>query len=263
MRDFWPDEIRRVTSAYPAFGLRDRVPRPDLDAEEAERCGFLVRTWRGKMQPFSPTLTDKELREIVFDLYDGGPAISIDLNGTLRHNEQCPRHAHPLEADRVPRRSVATAYLVEVAYAAPPARPIVRSLHPPITQKHYPTMPHPIAPLLSLCVANAPTDPWDFEAHGALRYLDWTAYYLAKHTLWVERLERNGEAEWPGPGRTGDLEEEVRNPPDAECTCNSGRRYRDCHLTFDRQNVARRRQGLPVLPRPLGMAFYKQSAVAR
>src|SRR5881296_1707604 len=96
MRDFWPDEIRRVTSAYPAFGLRDRVPRPDLDAEEAERCGFLVRTWRGKMQPFSPTLADKELREIVFDLYDGGPAISIDLNGTLRHNEQCPRHAHPL-----------------------------------------------------------------------------------------------------------------------------------------------------------------------
>jgi len=258
MRDFWPRETRRVKEAYPAFELRDRAPRLDLDSDDAERCGATVRTWRGKMKPFAETLARTELIEIISDLYDGGPALSIDLNGSLRHNPQCPRRDHPLDPHLVPQRSLAVTYEMEVAYAIPPMRPIVRAVSPRITQREYPKMPQPIAPLKALCVANAPTDPWNLDSGGALLYLDWTAYFMGKHTLWLECFERNGDAKWPGPSRPGDPEDEVLNtPPGAQCTCNSGIRYRDCHLTFDLENRERQRRGEKPLPRRADMAFYR------
>ncbi len=240
MREFWPDEIRRVKAAYPAFELRDRVARPDFDPEDAERCGITVRTWRGKMQPFPAWLDRNELLAIVSDLYDGGPALRIDLNGTLRHDPVCPRRDHTLAADLVPEGPLTATYEMEIAYAVPPMRPIVRALRPRVT------------------IANAPTDPWDLNTHGALGYLDWTAYYMGKHTVWLECLERNGVAGWPGRSRPGDADDEIKNsPPDAPCTCNSGIRYRDCHRTFDLENSKRKRQGLQPLPRPISMAFYR------
>jgi hypothetical protein len=260
MRDFWPREIRRVQNAYPAFELRDRPPRPDLDPDEAERCGFTVRTWRGTMQPLAPTLDHGELLAIISDLYDGGPAISIDLNGTLRHNPRCPRREHSLDTDFVPQRPLLSTYEMEIAYAVPPMRPIVRALRPRVTVAEYPRMPQPIVPLKALCVANAPTDPWHLESDGALRYLDWTAYFMAKHTLWLECFERNGEAKWPGRSRSGEPDDEVKkNPPNAPCTCNSEIPYRNCHLSFDLQNLERMRQGLPREMRPMSMAFYKRA----
>ncbi|HEV8641075.1 MAG TPA: hypothetical protein VGV13_08255 [Methylomirabilota bacterium] len=258
MRDFWPSEIRRVKQEYPAFELRDRPPRPDLDPDDAERCGVVVRTWRGMMQPFPPTLDKDELLTIISDLYDGGPALRIDLNGTLRHDVHCRRRAHPLLPDLVPQNPLTATYEMEVAYAVPPMRPIVRAIHPRITVREYPQMPQPIAPLKALCVANAPTDPWNFHSDGALRYLDWTAYFVGKHTLWLECLHRNGRAEWPGRSRPGDPDDEIKNtPPNAPCTCNSEVPYRDCHLAFDLENSERKKKGLRPETRPLSMAFYK------
>lgn len=258
MRDFWPLEIRRVQEAYPAFQLCDRPPRPALDPDDAERCGAVVRTWRGRMQPFAPELDRDELLAIISDLYDGRQAISIDLNGTLRHNAGCSRRSHPLPSDLVPQAPVTATYEMEIAYAVPPMRPIVRAISARVTVREYPRMPQPIAPLNALCVANAPTDPWDLRSHGALRYLDWTAYFMAKHTLWLECFNRKGEADWPGHARSGDPDDELeRNPPDAPCTCNSGIPYRHCHRAFDLENRNRIRQGLPVWSRPLSMQFYR------
>lgn len=259
MRDFWPLETRRVKERYPAFELRDRPPRPNLDPDDAQRCGPIVRTWRGKMQPFLPTLSDDELAAIISDLHEG-PALDIDLNGSLRHSDSCPRREHPLPPDRRPQGSLSANYEVEVAYAVPPARPIVRGLRPRLTVQQYPEMPQPIAPLGALCVANAPTDPWDLYSDGAVLYLHWTAYYLAKHTLWLERFQRTGESVWPGRARPGDPDDEIKNnPPDAPCTCNSGIAYRDCHLTFDLENSRRQREGQPRWTRPMNMAFYEQA----
>ena len=260
MRDFWPHETRRVKDAYPAFELRDRPPRPDLDPDDAERCGPVVRTWRGTMQPFTAMLDRTELLAIISDLYDGGPAIGIDLNGSLRHDAHCPRPKHRLDPDLVPQRPVTATYEMEVAYAVPPMRPIVRALRPRITVDEYPGMPQPIAPLKALCVANTPTDAWALDSDGALRYLDWAAYFMAKHTLWLERFERDGDATWPGRSRPGDPDDEVTNtPPDAPCTCNSEIRYRNCHLAFDLQNRERKRRGLPVWSRPVSMDFYRKA----
>lgn len=261
MRDFWPREIRRVQEAYPAFELRDRPPRPDLDPEDAERCGLTVRTWRGVMQPFSPALDRDELLAIISDLYDdGGPTLSIGLNGTLRHDPKCPRRKHPLDPHLVPQGALTVTYDMEIAYAVPPKRPIVRALRPRVTKDEYPRMPQPIAPLKALCVANAPTDPWSLESGGALRYLDWTVYFMAKHTLWLECFERNGEAKWPGRSRPGDPDDEVKNTlPGAPCTCNSEIPYRYCHLAFDLENRERKRQGMQPWPRPTSMDFYRRA----
>jgi hypothetical protein len=265
MREFWPRESRRVKEHYPAFELRDRSPRPDLDPEEAERCGLTVRTWRGPMQPFPEWLDQRELFDIISDLYDGGPALNIGLNGTLRHDPKCSRgRNHRLDPRLVPEGSLTTTYEMEIAYAVPPMRPIVRALRPRVTIEEYPDMPQPIAPLQALCVANAPTDPWDLHRDGALRYLDWAAYFMAKHTLWVESGERNGVALWPGRARPGTAEDEVaNNRPDAPCTCNSEIPYRDCHLEFDLENLERARQGKPpIQPRPTSMEFYRRARFA-
>jgi hypothetical protein len=187
LRDFWPHEARRVKREYPAFELRDRRPRPNLDPEDSERCGSFVRTWRGAMQPFPPTLNHEELLAIIFDLYNDGN-IMIQA-GELRHDStRCTRSTHPLDADRLPRRPLTTMYEIELAYALPPARPIVRGLCPRLTQDEHREMPHPIGPLNALCVSYGPTDAWDLYRDGALRYLDWTAIYLAKHTLWLGGL---------------------------------------------------------------------------
>jgi hypothetical protein len=263
MRDFWPREIRRVKDEYPDFELRDREPRLDLDQDEAARCGPTVRTWSGVMRPFPPTLAADELRHIISDLYEGTTAVSIGLNGSLRHNANCPRRDHPVEPHLVPRRPLHDAYEMEIAYTVPPMRPIVRALNPMVTIEQCPKMPQPIAPLKALCVANAPTDPWNLESDGARLYLDWAAYFMGKHTLWLECFDRVGQARWPGRSRPGDPNDEVmNNPPDAPCTCNSEIPYRDCHRQFDLFHREWRRRGHGPIPRPMGMEFFTQARAA-
>lgn len=259
MREFWPCEARRVTTEYPFFELRDRLPRPNLDEHEAARCGAFVRTWRGTVQPFSPDLDRNELVALIADLYDDVDAVSVSA-GSLRHDAARCGRAHTLDPDLVPRRAVNDIFEIELAYCVPPARPVVRSLRPFLTVRQYPDMPHPIAPLSSLCVSYPPTDAWDLDRDGALLYLDWTAVYLAKHTLWLEARERKGRgrAKWPGAGigPAYDPHEELKSSATASCSCGSGERYASCHRTVDKRNAELKRRGLtverPVFAPPAG-----------
>ncbi len=259
MRDFWPDETRRVTEAYPQLEKpRDRPARPDLDPEDAERCGAVVRTWRGVIQPFPEWLDRDELLAIIFDLYN-----DIDVmvaGGALRHDSNaCQRSTHPVPVDLIPQRTLTDSYDIELAYTIPPARPIVRGLRPRLTVDEYPDMPHPVVPTKSLCIAYPPRNHWDLRHHGARLYFDWTSIYLAKHTLWLEARERNGFAKWPGEGMGPDYdpEEEIKAPATGECSCNSGRRYGKCHLPFDVENVNSIRRGLPSIQRRSDIQFYR------
>ncbi len=248
MRGFWEHEARRVLEAYPTFESRARLPRPRLDPYEATRCGAFVRTWYGIMQPFRPELDPREMLAIIADLYDDGDILVSA--GSLRHDTRCSR-AHGLDPALVPQRAVTDMFEVELAYCVPPARPVVRSMRPFLSLRQYPDMPHPIAPLNSLCISYAPTDAWSIERDGAVLYLDWTAIYLAKHALWREARERNGagRAAWPGTAMSYDPGEELKAPPTAPCSCGSERRYDRCHRAVDERNSARTRRGLELEPR--------------
>jgi hypothetical protein len=125
-------------------------------------------------------------------------------------------------------------------------------------------MPHPIAPLNSLCISYAPTDAWGLERDGALLYLDWTAIYLAKHALWLETRERNGKggAVWPGSSMSYDPDEELKAPSTASCSCGSGRRYGTCHRTIDERNVDLKRRGRELEPRSLTPRLSSSSQVS-
>jgi hypothetical protein len=258
MRDFWPHEARRVKKAYPQFNLRDRLPRPDLDPEDAARCGTLVRMWRGSVQPFSPSLDREEFLAILLDLYDDIEVMVA--GGSIRHDStRCHRPSHTPDHGLIPEHDVTATYEIEVAYAVPPARPIVRGLKPRLTTQKYPDMPHPIVPLNALCVSYAPRDAWNLYGDGALLYLDWAAIYLAKHTLWLEVFQRKGRADWPGEGVGPhyDPAEELKVSPVTECSCNSGRQYRDCHRALDAENAARKLKGQALLQRRMDIEFYR------
>lgn len=253
LRDYWAQERAKMNDAYPLFRLIDRWPRPFLDADEAARCGELVRTWCGVICPFPLDVDDEELLNIIADLRTGNGDLIVTNGGGLRHSRHCGRTDHQVPAEAIPQRVLNDSYEIEIAYAQPPARPIVRGVRPRITTREYPDMPHPTAPLKALCVAHPPVDRWNWRVDGAVLYADWTAFYLAKHTLWLESRERLGAGKglWPGDSAGHQLEELVTAPRNAPCSCGTELTYKRCHLEFDLQNVERKRQGLQPLPRPM------------
>lgn len=231
-----------MACSYPGFEVVDRLPQYFQDRE---RCGPVVRTWRGMIQPFGEANDASEVEHILADLA-ADRIVYVTCEGLLRHDPDC-HGDHGLHEDLRPGRRLDDQYRVEIAYRTPPGHPIVRSLQPEITKKVFPDAtdqpPHLLQPLDALCILFPPNREWSWEVHTAREYVDFTSIWLAKHTLWMEMRERlgPGRGRWIGSAVSHDPAEVLRVVrPQDPCPCGSARRYGVCHREEDQRKVGGR-----------------------
>jgi len=219
-----------MTMGYPDFVVADRLPKHAL---ERDRCGAVVRTWKGFLQPFGNALDTEQVEQVLADLA-ADRVVHVLPGGTLQHAPGCEL-PHHLAEDLRPGRPLDDRYLVEIAYSIPPAHPTVRALEPEITKEVFPDPadqpPHLLQPLQALCILFPPNREWNWDEHTVREYMDFMTIWLAKHSVWLETRERlgPGRGQWIGssiPHDPRDILELLR--PNDLCRCGSARRYTSC-----------------------------------
>lgn len=235
---------------YPSFRLmvrrRYRDPRrvlgesfPETARERVERqqCGEFVRAWEGSITPFCFEVPMAELQAIVADLAEDR-AVRVLADGTLAHYEHCGGTHQPSHEFRLARPLRGT-FKIEIAYRIPPGCPIARPLSPRIDSQHpLGPPPHLLNPIGALCVLFPADRAWVSGKHGARRYADFTAIWLAKHLVWEEARERGVALEdaWPGSAAGHDPFELLHLlEPGDPCRCGSGQAYEACCAPDDQK----------------------------
>jgi hypothetical protein len=251
----WAQEARLLKDRYPGFRFTPRPPRLDLIAlratstsvVEKTECDNPVRAWRGSIQPFVPDATHDEVRCLIADLA-GDRDVGVRLNGTLAHLPGCSA-PHDLPPELIPSRQLAEAYTIEMACRRPPGLPLVRSIAPMIWPEanvlvdDHPIVHEPFRPPHlqwregALCVTFPPDRGWEWGDGVLADFLDQTALWLAKHTVWSETRERLGPGNgiWVGRATTHDefavLDRLDDLDPRHRCHCGSAKPYGECCRT--------------------------------
>lgn len=219
----------------------------EFERLERQLCGELVRTWRGTMQPFAAGHPHEENEAIIADL-DADLPVGVSLGGFLTHLPTCAR-VHRLRRELRDLPDLEERYSVEIAYRFPPAHPIMRSLDPEIVEARFPDdpPPHLLVPVRGLCVLFPSDQRWSWEKHGAREYADYTAIWLAKHTVWLATRKRLGQGNgiWVGEAVPHGAQAMVaRLRPDDECHCGSARPYGSCCRRGDREMAQKEQSGV-------------------
>lgn len=249
----WAQEARLLNDRYPGFRFTPRPPRLDLIAAQATstsrvetmECDNPVRAWRGTIQPFAQDASDDEVRSIIADLA-ADRDVGIGLDGTLAHLPTCSAR-HELRCELTPGRRLTEAYTIEMACRTPPGLPLVRAIAPLIWPEAniilddgHPIVYEPFRPPhlqwreRALCVTFPPDRGWEWGDGVLADFLDQTALWLAKHTVWSETRERLGAGNglWIGRATTHDefagLDRFNELDPRDRCHCGSAKPYGKC-----------------------------------
>lgn len=193
------------------------------------------KSWRGSIQPFGP---ESDVGQIASHL-KLQKALSVRRDGRLE-----PTCLIPTSADITNLSQLQTAFEIEIIYLEPPHIPRIFALKPRIDLRifrDHPHLsryrPHPFHafnmsyPDSDLCVFATQDDVWlwEQEQHTAADIVEYTAFWLAAHLLWVA----SGRQKWPMPEASHDpLTLLLTTPPQAQCSCGSGKEFKDCCSSF-------------------------------
>lgn len=187
------------------------------------------KSWRGSIQPFGP---ESDVGQIASHL-KLRKALSVHPDGQLEPTQSIPNSPN---IPNLPQ--LQAAFEIEIVYLEPPYIPRIYALAPRIdvrTFRDHPHLsryrPHPLYtfnpkyPDSDLCVFATQDDVWLWEQHTAADIVEYTAFWLAAHLLWVAR----GRQKWPMPEASHDpLTLLLTTPPQAQCSCGSGKQFKDC-----------------------------------
>ena len=190
---------------------------------------YRYRFWRGTIQPFGEE-SDVELIAKHLELQN---ALSVRHDGRLIPTKELPK-TH--EFIRSPL--LYTVFDIEIHYLEPPMIQRIYGLGPRIDSRTFPDhphlsrwRPHPLRsadlayPRDDLCVFATQDDAWMWEKHTVADIAEYTAFWLAAHLLWII----SGRTVWPIPEASHDpLKLLLTTPPQAQCSCGSGKRFIDC-----------------------------------
>ncbi len=184
-----------------------------------------VLALEGVMQPFT---RDSDLRRLVPDL-ECGARVYV-AGGILVHADDC-RRGHPVPPYLGQLLGLSTEFQVRVLVEDVAVPPRAYCLRPFIAPVHFhTTLPPPPHTYLdgALCTYFPSTEPLPFDETRLLRFLDYTAIWLAKFLIW-QRTGAFGEPRWIGPAADhspGYLLAHVR--PEWPCPCGKPLEYYRC-----------------------------------
>lgn len=208
----WLDaNSRDLAKSYPQFEPVASISQPEA-----------IAAWQGELRPFDGP---QDLSKILDDLQNEGEVVV--RAGTLVHDPICLRnHAIPDYLSRLSHIGLQYAALI-VAY--PPKRhPRAFITSPRISRLRFPIHPH-LNGDDSVCsyLPSQGVLPWSAKTLRTL--LDFTAIWLAKHTVWCDTGDGRGGI-WIGPAAGHSIPELLATVPrNAECPCGSGKKYKHCH----------------------------------
>ena len=201
--------------------------------------GEAVRACRVVMDPIP---FPEDLALVLADL-EAEEAVSIGLNGKIRHSRDCttPREKHQkrgLALRLANRRFTAELEFPPNLFAGSgPVHPKFRVLDPVTSLRTHPAHPHLFGDIRTgdawACPITAQKTTWQWDRGATLEYLDQCAIWLLKTEVWAATGGR-GFGWWVGPS-TSHQPRDVLRETDSEgpCRCGSGQKYKECCFVRD------------------------------
>jgi len=242
----WEREVLDMGRWFPDWEYGEDIAERDrLTAQGVAREKLLVRAWEGELRPL-PTAHDEAVK-ILADLA-ADRVVLVERAGVLRHHHRCAA-AHVVPGPLRNRTDYEASFRLRAHQFAPPAHPKVYALQPWLGPELFRTQGH-VNGDGSLCPIFAPDEVWNCVEGTLARYLrTGVSILLAKHLYWQWTRDATGIGIWPGQrgphGLLDGILGSMRQSPDTQCRCGSGRPYAGCHMEPDKEFL--RLQGVMLL----------------